>query len=246
MYLSPRERSRKRFITRLKIYGVLLLIGLVIEGAAWLIIWLPPLHIKKITVTGVSPVEGAAIIHEIAARYISPYRAGIFDFDHILSWPSGDVTLQYSGLERTTVRKDLLHRTLNIVVQPREPYGQWCTPKTCYLFDLSGIIFTPMHDTQTATAIIITADNLAHTLISPHLIIAIKYLKENFSNIKKIEWHGEDLELTAYFAAGPTLYFDTRFDSTANLRALTELRHRPIFSKLSYVDLRVENRLFYK
>lgn len=246
MYLSPRERARTKFITRLKIYGGIFLVGLIAEGTVWLIIWLPPLHITTVNVVGnVTASERAMIVNEIVTRHVSPRYAGFFGFDHILSWPKNDVALNRPEIERVTITKDLLHQTLIIAVKPRTPYGEWCVADICHEFDASGVIFD-MPKTAEIASLITVISNENPTSVPSRLLLVFAYLKERFPRLEKIEWRNDNRELWVATADGPILHISTRFDPTTNLRALTELQSRPLFNKLSYVDLRIENRIYYK
>jgi len=130
--------------------------------------------------------------------------------------------------------------------------GAWCVGSDCYWFDSEGIIFdtAPRPEGSLVTVIDDIDDNFdigrGNLVVERDLWQNLKtiinsWLTEEFV-ITKMVADREKQELSVATAKGLDFYLSLRFSPENNLEALRQLD----LAGLKYVDLRVENRLYYK
>ena len=140
----------------------------------------------------------------------------------------------------------------------REEFGVYCVgpeqATDCYLFDDQGVI---LGKAKTFVGeVLIKIDDVSD--YKPQLKqsflpaadwqnswLILDFLKSGQIKPEVITLKRSSQEL-AVRSDGPRLFFSYRFDPTDHLAALRLLRQKPNWFNLSYIDLRTENRVFYK
>lgn len=139
----------------------------------------------------------------------------------------------------------------------REEYGIFCAgveqANDCYLFDKKGVVFAKAK--TVVGEVILRVDEVSD--YKP--IVAQKFLPagewENLFKIlefvKRRDWPAANFRLKRereelILDGAPKLLFSLRFDPAKHLTALTELKKKVKAENLSYIDLRVEDKIFYK
>ncbi|MDO8537202.1 MAG: hypothetical protein Q7R94_03070 [bacterium] len=126
----------------------------------------------------------------------------------------------------------------------------------CWWFDDGGIIFSRAIGAE-GGLILAVSDYSQNKLglnirVLPERFITnlfsiFKVLRASEFNIKEIRLNDlslEELEVWTY--DGPKLYFNLRFPADNSLAAIQDFVSKPGFSKLQYLDFRVENKVYYK
>jgi len=94
---------------------------------------------------------------------------------------------------------------------------------------------------------------IGKSMVTPEFINFIKYLNQNFSSVKgakitKIEINESFNEVNVYSSLGFYIVFDTSRDPALEIKNLvTAINSKEIANKkLSYLDMRIKDKVFYK
>ena len=282
LYLSNKEKRRRKYLFRLKMYGVFTILILLVAGAYFAVINIPFFKVQSIEVSGQEKLTKQIIINNLTASLFDNFWLKFLGFDNLLFWPKGSVTLNNSLIARADISKNWAEGKILLNIQEREKYGMWCRDfptnesgsrlreanvgtsadqndnnKTwCYWFDKEGIIFDRASEAE--EGVIFRINNIDESVALPRLGDSVLG-QDLFINLKKIleflrgdfviqnhQWNNKNFDLKSFTQGGVQLFFNTRFNPETNLKALKELSLKPFFKRLNYVDLRVENRVYYK
>ena len=139
----------------------------------------------------------------------------------------------------------------------REEYGIFCSgveiANDCYLFDKNGVVFAKAR--TVVGEVILRIDEITDSRPP----IGQSFLPQSdwentlkiLEFVKKGEWPAATFRLKRQqqeliLEGLPKLLFSLRFDPSQHLLALTELKNKVNFQSLLYLDLRVEDKIFYK
>lgn len=182
--------------------------------------------------------------------------ANFLGWNNFLAWPSGDLAVGGTALFSAKIQKDWLTRVINIDVKERERFGIWCvTSDICYWMDGSGEVFEPAPVTEGTLILKVYDKNNQPLAIGSkimedrflgNLMKILKDLKNMDLAIQKITLDRELQEVRADTYGGPTIFFSIRFDPAVNVGSLQGLNKTTPIEKLNYIDLRIENRIYYK
>ena len=155
-----------------------------------------------------------------------------------------------------TVAKSYLRKTVSISVTERQPFAIWCFPEGeshCVWFDETGYALMPAPHVSGFLINVIDGDHAVkpgETIMEDRLftnmhriltVINELSLPVHESSIADIK--NEELTAVVSEYAFP-VQFSLRYDPGFTKQALIKLE--PDFSRLVYIDLRSENRAFYK
>ncbi len=182
---------------------------------------------------------------------------------------------EYPQLENLDIEKDYFSREVSINATEREKFGIWCaqTPNNaeqaqpqnnaensasqCGWFDKSGVLFAeaPIIETEILNRVndssgrnINIGDTVLPSEFMPNLAAIFDILDKENLNTKTV--YLDDLALQEVYtkaASGdPKIYFSLNFNPEFSLAAINSLKDSGQWSKIGYVDFRVENRAYYK
>lgn len=260
-----RERRRRYFFAGAGILA-LYLIGF---GVAWIIMRSPLFHINHVVVQGNATVPSDAIVSLVEASTMP--RSGawslkpFFGYGNILVWPSHVPSSTLSWLPELAtleVGKDYFSHTITITVTERQPFVIWCyMPKAngdeqCFWMDDEGTLFARAYDTE-GSAIFSVHDYYDKPLglnskVLPdqfvgNFISIMNVLKSTRVNVSSITLSDLSLqEITVGTMNGPSLYFSLRFPADNYGQVIQSIMSQSDWSRLSYIDCRTENRVYYK
>ncbi|MBI5079417.1 hypothetical protein HZB06_01970, partial [Candidatus Wolfebacteria bacterium] len=153
------------------------------------------------------------------------------------------------------IEKYYFNRLIKISVKEREKFGIWCQETRCWWFDKNGVIFLEAPSMEGGLI------NKINDFSGRPLELGDKILEEKFlSNLLKIfeiieksdlkikSLRLEDIALQEVIADLPPLpkiYFSLRIDPSFTLAALEAMKKNGL-GKIEYIDLRTENRAYYK
>ncbi len=259
------RRKKRRFYFFSTI--ILTLIYAVIVGAISTVLRSPLFHLQKITITGNETVVDSDILSLLQSHVVrsEPIKA-LLGFNNILIWPdelgAGDLIFLPS-IKSFKVEKNYRERSVLVTVEERRPIGIWCfvKPQTdaesyCWWFDDEGVIFKRAIAAQGSLIVTVNDYSQAGSGLNskilpsdfiPSILSIFHVLQASSLNIQEIRLRDLALqELEAATYNGPIIYFSLRFPAE-NARAVIEnFLAKPGFSKLQYLDFRVENRVYYK
>ncbi len=185
---------------------------------------------------------------------------GVFGYDNTFFWNLGAKTLtnpaNLPSIERAEIKSSLFNDVVEFKVEKRQLAGVFCR-QDCYLFDRAGIIFAPAPEVEGGLIVKITdSENRPVVLGQPFL--RRSYLDNIFQTVDALHQAGfyfSDIKLsspalkewTAVFPAGRAEFrFSLTFAPKNLPSVLKELKKKIDFSKLSYIDFRVANRIYYQ
>jgi hypothetical protein len=274
-YLSEKQRRRKKRQRYLYVALAAAAVYLLLAGTAWAFLRNPFLRVDNVTVTGNDTVptgDVIAIVQSAALRDrgLLLWKA-ILGYRNMLIWPSSLTAADLifnPRLQAVTLSKDYFSHTITVHVTERTPLGTWCfmpqgaasgataASENCYWFDDTGFMFARTLDTQGNLIFVVhdysqTGRGLAQEILPdefvPNFISIIDALKASGIGVSDIVLKDISLEeIDVTTQNGPALYFSLRFSADEDLPVLEDLMTKSDFSKLQYVDFRVENRAYYK
>jgi hypothetical protein len=242
---TDKKRARNK---RLKRYLALLLCVLLAFGAAYLLFFTDIFRFKEIKVVG----EGIADI-----SWFPP---------HPFYWQSLQVHNPHLAL--VSVQKSFFRKTIVLSVKEREKQGVWCGVKVsagdvegqaarttkCLWFDKEGVLFREAPSVDGTLIPVIKEFSSHERRVGESLLSAssTQYVLKIFDIFKEADIalvglrmeDGKSDEVIADLLGEVEVYFSTRFDSSFALPALAQLK--PKLRKLSYIDFRSQNRVYYR
>ena len=242
---------------------LLVLCGILISGS-WLVFKSGIFEVKSIQISGNKDVPTDAVRTILMAEIPGN---GLWDkilgFKNILAWPgvlSASALQTAPGIKNISIKKDYKNKSVEIGVVERPMAGVWCYDGSdnwnCLWFDDEGVAFR--RGIATEGSFIRTVYDYSGTKVGlgqkvlpdselPNLLSIFKVIDSGGINQKEIAIKDralEELEIQTY--DGPLLYFSLRFPSYDTLAVINDLKSKPGFKKISYIDFRVEHRAYYK
>jgi cell division septal protein FtsQ len=163
---------------------------------------------------------------------------------------------EIAGVKSAKVTKVFPHK-LKIQITERTPSFSWETIGKKYLVDDGGIVTGDFEDRFKDFPTVVDSKNISISVgkqvVSSDFPVFIKDLNDNFNtytgaNITKIEVPEITSEIRVDTDAKWYVYFDTTRTAKNQLmnlsRVLSEAKSKK--KKLEYIDLRIDNRIFYQ
>ena len=243
---KKKKRASRRVIT--------LIISLfVLAGIVYLLFLSPVFKIKEIIISGSERVSS----EEIKKNLIC---------DNIIFTTTKSVKSQLLNripeIMDLKIKKNLFKGRLEIHIQEREIVGILCaeaTMGTCFYFDKDGIIFKAAPDTSGSLITSIKdyserSFKLGDSILDKNFIDTILTIKENLSEKIGIKVSSFDIDsypiekLRVVTSESWYILFSLKRDIKSQLLALKVALDEKIQNRMSleYVDLRIENRIYYK
>jgi hypothetical protein len=257
---SSRARRRKRFIYWL--IFVVLLFYLLLIGFGALVLKTGLFRAKEIKITGNQDVATEDIRLTLESQV---FRGSFFNyllgFNNLLIWPNhiDNPDKFLPQIKSLDIDKSYWAKTITVRVTERSPYGIWCASTgdpACFWFDDSGKIFKkgPLSQgnliktvTDSSGRPLGLGNNVLPANYFSNLRSAFEALDASGLGVKSVELKDLALEeITVRVVDGPAIYFSLRFPADWTPAVLNDLMGKSSFWKLNYVDLRIENRAYYK
>ncbi len=261
-YLDERQRKKRRRLMRLKIYGGVAVFLLLIIGALYVIIYSPLFQITRIDLpvrqagADSDAIDAGRLIQDLKTFFVSQSKiASFLGSDNILIWDikKTDQFPKNSEIANLTIEKDYFERTIKINIKVRERFGIWCAQASCSWFDKNGVIFSsaPLVEGNLINKVddfsgrhLKTGDLVLEERFIPNLIEIFDVLEKSDLGTKSLKL--ERLELQEILTeSSPIIYFSLRIDPGFALAVFKSLEADTL-DKIEYIDLRVENRAYYK
>lgn len=255
-YLEQQQLSKHKRNFRLKLYfGFLILIAIL--GLIFYIIFYSPIfQIKQFNIAGKERLSDEKILGILQPLVLSSRLENFFGLKNLLVWKSGKVDVSRTALAEASINKDWLRQSLNIQIKERSRLAVWCTSKGyCYWIDEEGLAFEEAPFTEGSLIltvqekekeIIIKGEPVVEKRFSGNIIKIIEGISNINIPIEKITFDRELQEIQIQTYKGPDILFSIRFNPEFNLNSLQTLRQKIGFERIEYIDLRAENRIFYK
>lgn len=252
---SKRESKRKR----LYIISIICLVFLCIIGVfVYFFYWSSALQVVEFSVNGVNNTEETR-------EAVLGYFDGIKSFfspahDRIVFWMFHDGEIQSPSFlpSASSIRltSNFNERKVIIDVVLRVMSGVWCTANRCFVFDKNGVLFDQSPDVSGSLILKIRDENntpvsLGNSVLSQEefqsMKQAIESVERNKIPISEIVIQNRELKEWATVAPNG---FSVRFSFDAIPEDLDSvfkgIFERTQLEKLTYIDLRVPNRVYFK
>jgi len=230
---------------------VILIISLfVLAGLAYVLFLSPVFKIKEIIISGNQKVSSERVKSNLNCNNI------IFTTRRSVK---NELLEKIPEILDLKISKNLFKRKLEINIQERETVGILCRQDKCFYFDKDGVIFENAPSTNGSLVTIIKDYSikdlkLGEAILGKDLVDIILSVKEDLS--QKIGIGVASFDIESYpveklrVVTGESWYilFSLKRDIKSQLLALKAALDEKIQDRmgLEYIDLRIENRIYYK
>ena len=250
VYKRTEIDSQKEFDLS-KIYYALVFITLV--SIIYLVFFSGAFSVSAIDVKGTIDIKPENIRSMVGDKLDSQlFKKNIFLFDSDTF--TRELKKKYS-LKKAKVKKNYPNK-VSVELDEYVPELSWLSSGKYYLIDEKGKAVGEYTKPIENTPIVEDKKNLpvqvGKSLVTTDFINFIKYLNTNFSQIKnakitKIEINESFNEVNVYSSLGYYIIFDTTRNPETELKNLgIAVNSKDLQKGLSYIDMRVKNKIFYK
>ncbi len=250
LYSRTEEVKEKRPLAG--IFRGLILTGALV-GTAYLVFFSGIFSVNKITYSPTKYIDRGALDHAIRINKLPIIDDNIITFG---LFGLSDRAEKVTGVSKTSVRRVGQHEIVVTVVE-KAPLLVWQTLGRKYLVDDTGLVWADYQEKYQTLPLVIDTKNLPVKIgdkVLPQSFanffedLVTSFTNETGTKADKFEVMDIVSDLRVTTDAGWYVYFDTSRTAKNELvslkRVLTEVRSNG--SSLEYVDLRINNRIFYK
>lgn len=261
-YIPEKKRKKKRFQRKLTLFLFLGLLVLVLSGLTYWVVFSSFWQVRGVEITGLSNLEHDTVNKKIRSVVSERWVTKLLGIDNYWSWSSGRLAINnWPLLADIHIEKSVIKRTVLIDVVERKGFGIWCiysdNIQHCYWFDEDAIAFdeAPRPEGRLITTIDEEYDyevKIGEPLLAANLWKNLRKILDSWLieelSIYRLVVDRERQELVIEATPDFRVYVSLRFEPENNLMALKKIvdEGRVELEKLNYVDLRVENKLYYK
>ena len=261
--LRQRKKRRRKQIAFLVIFIILAIAA----GSTYALFFSGWFTIKGIEVSGNNELAQEDI-RSLAENHINqnylfgliqPYSNILFAGSEVIEHSLKD---RYPLIETANVNKNLLNKNLYIELREREGIGVYCkyNTETCFYFDRNNVLFkeAPRFSGQLFLVIEDSRNRdfkLGHSFDDAELLDKIFEAKRILDELRPVEYDNFFLPENSFdfwikTKEGWNIYLDKDTDIPSQLVALKKFMEEKLTSDrrqtLKYIDLRINNRIYYK
>lgn len=253
IYSDKKKILKRKRIFRIKFYFLFLLVALLLIGIFYLSTYSSLFKIKDILIENNKFLTNEEVLIGLKQNVLSTFFGGQAGFENLLAWPSGRIKLSNPAILYVNIEKQWLKRSIKVEVNERKRFAIWCTSQAtnCYWIDSRGFVFAdaPITEGSLVFTVFDSRDSnffLGSRVEEDRFVGNLISILENFYKtgfeVKRITFNKELEEIRVDTIDGPAFLFSTRFDSSKNIDLISGLD----LKNTEYVDLTVENKIFYK
>lgn len=262
-----KAKKRKKLLAGAVGFGLLIVAGAI--GAVYLLFFARLLDVRNITIE--SSEELYAGIDSAVTDWLGSGLWGLTKRSNILFWSddalASRLITQIPELESVAITRDFPH-TLVISVKERKPEGVWCLSAQaglsgqdwCFYFDKNGVAFGESRPSDGFLILNVIdqrsrelnlGDRVAEGVWITNIIKARESLAKNNINVSAFVIPPDSFdEFHAKTAEGWKIRFGNQTDIESQINALAVFLKEKISASqrasLQYVDLRIQDRIYYK
>jgi len=238
---------------RIIFWSIILLIAAF--GATYVVAYSPVFQIKSFTISGLKNISQKSALEIIHSRLMASKLKKFLGENNMFSWNISSVDVSKTRLASVIIRQDWLRQSVSLEVTEREQLAIWCTDISCYWIDNDGIAFSEAPKTEGSLILKINAvgenaveigNSVIEKRFVNNLVSIIRGIADLRLPIRIASYDGKLGEIRISMYDGPDIYFSIRFDPALSFKSLSVLMRQGDFYSMDYVDLLVENRIFYK
>lgn len=203
-------------------------------------------QIKTIEVNGLNIFPKEVFLSNIKPFVLRNYVTGLLGFNNIWAWPN-ELPYSHDSLAKIQFKKYFWERKIIFNIEERERYGIWCfiSQETCEWFDRDGIFFGDAPTTEGYLVYQIIGDKPNSGI--ENILKILEILDNKNITVKKINFNKKLQELEVETLEKAKIIFSTRFNPAATFISAYESIVKKIgLNSINYLDLTVENRIYYK
>ncbi len=240
------------------------LIVLVVSGAVYVVLYAGIFSVQSVEVINNRLQPDTVLTAALTTEAIrNRPLLGLIGSDNILFWIMTNKNKLLNrdilpSVESVRVEPSLFNRTLKIIVTERKTEGVFCANRThCFAFDADGVLFA--FAPRVEGALIFRVDGEGERVVVlgrsflpkadwvQNVLNTVEILERNKFYISIVKLRDQKLaEWEAELFTGPTLYFSLSFVPSDFEEIIQTLSDRVDLDELSYVDFRVEGRIYYR
>ncbi len=243
--------------------GGLFFFVIAIAAGAYFLIRSDFFKIKSFEIKGAELSDGNVIkeilVSEMAAA--EKWRSFVGS-DNIIFWAFGrkpDLKVEATPfLASLNIQTDLAQRKLLVSVKEKELFAVWCLPENnCFSIASDGVVFASAPELQGVLILKFTDENprtlnFGESVLSSeywfqNILKTVEAIKENGLSISSARIKSfalEEWEVELY--PGLNFYFSLNFVPENFQEVMKNLAKKVELNKLTYLDFRVPNRIYYK
>lgn len=247
------------------VFFLLLLGFLVVSG--YVLFFSPYLQIARIEINGTRELASRDL-QQIVESSLQGKFVGIFPRNNFLLISSGGIENLLNGnfkkIRSVTVSK-IFPDSINIVVDERKALLVWCSGERCFLIDESGVAYNEadfgsdellqnnlVRITDTSASGVSVGDKLIEPSYEQYVLSVKDALAKSGYDSDGRYWTPSRMaeEINIRTTQGMEIYFSTQFPLEDAMKAFDMVMKKEIPADkkgdMKYVDLRTENKVFYK
>ena len=241
-----KQQRRKRLILRIKIYLFSTAFLLVLIAGWYFIANASIFKITTFEINGLNIFSEEEFLNNIKPLVLRGYFSNSLGFDNIWAWPN-KISYDHPALKQVQLNKDLWKRKISFDIEERLRYGIWCAENetNCSWFDEGGLFFG---DAPTTEGFLVLKINGERPEAETNNILKIlSSLEKRNIAITNISFDKKLQELSVKTLEGTKIIFSTRFNPISIFISAYESIVKKIgFKSIKYLDLTVENRIYYQ
>lgn len=255
-----RQRKFRRQKRKLYFFGSLAAVTAI--AVFYFIFFSGIFSIRDIAVEGAEAIE-AGDVRTLTAESLAGKSMFVFPHDNIFLFSSRTaaerIRAAFPRIEEVSIKKRLLRREIAAMIRERQPAGVACADERCAYFDARGIVFDQAPVIASASLLRIEDSSIdsAHfpqekypSELVEFVIAAKKEMQEKaHATIVSFSFMNGYGDVEARTQEGYTIFLNTGQGAKEQAQIFkniiaSEIKDR--ISQLEYIDLRVENRAYYK
>lgn len=255
IYIDQRQLRKHRRAFRIKLYFGFFLFALACFAGFYVVVYSPVFRIRNFEIIGAERFSKEGVLNILQPRILNNKLRNFLGQENLFAWGGGDADVSNTALLKANVNRDWLRQSVVITVKERVQFAIWCGKAgMCYWIDYSGVPFEEAPRTEGSLILIVYDSQEAAVLgrevvenrFIPNLVAVLEGVAELRLPVKEIVFDRKLQEVRVETYSGPDIIFSIRFAPALNLVSLQSLREKVGLKGIKYIDLRVENKLFYK
>ena len=238
---------------RIGLYFILGFIVLILIFILSAVFYLPWLHFKKINITGNLHIQESELFRKLIIANLSNPFAKYLGYTNMLIW--NNTNIKEPLIKKITIQRNWLERSINIKVEEQERYAVWCLESACFWITDQGQILEKAPQSEGQLMKIVNSNQKINPKPGENILLAeeffyLKIILDKINNLNisilSINYNAQTLELTIKTSTGPRLLFSLYFNPLLTISALEEIMSKQKLGSMEYIDLRIENKIYYK
>lgn len=262
LYLKEKKRRKQK----LKILALAAAAAALLVAACYGLFFSPYFVVRDTSVNGVEQVSRDDVVR-IVSGFLEQRTLFVLSQRNIFFFPTAAAERAIGALSpriaSVRVRTHLFARTVSVDIAERHIFGITCGEGThaerCYFFDETGMLFAEAPLIEGAANLLIRSTDIVPGIALPAPLLhgpTVRYFKELKQATERVgvildsfALRGEYGDATAHATAGFDILFTMEREPKAYAEVLGVLFAKEIqdqAAQLEYIDLRVEDRAYYK